>query len=91
MNYTKPQDPNYEDSPQDWLNSALIFTRALSLILKETEGVLVNIAGDVDLEDKTIKQVIVYKENDQIHILPYEGETELAEGTMVWMTEFSEN
>ena len=32
-NYTKPNDPDHEDSPKDWLNSALLFTRALSFLL----------------------------------------------------------
>jgi hypothetical protein len=91
MNYTKPNDPNHQDSPQDWLNTSIIFTRALSLLLKDTEGIIVNITGDVKLFDETVKMVAVYKEHDMIHIIPCDEEKNLIEGTLVWMTPISKN
>jgi hypothetical protein len=90
MNYTKPNESNHEDKPSDWLNSALIFARALSLMLKESEGVIVDIVGDMEMQDEpTVKKVIVYNESGMIHIMPFNENTD--EGAMTWMHTHSEN
>lgn len=84
MNYTNPDDLNYEDKPEDWLNSSLIFARSLSLILKENEGVVVDIVGDVKFQfDYGIKKVIVFNRENMVRII--ECEENLEEGTFVWM------
>lgn len=84
MNYTKPQELDYEDKPEDWLNSALIFASALSNLLKETEGVVVDIKGDAKFQmDESVKKVFVYRMEHKIHI--GECSEDLPEGTMIWM------
>lgn len=93
-NYTKPQDPNHEDSPQDWLNSCLVFVAALSCLLQETEGVVIDIKGDMKVEDDA-KKVIVFKKDEHIHIYPISEDEDriknLPEGTMIWMHAISPN
>lgn len=91
-NYTKPHDDNHEDSPQDWLNSALTFARALGLILKETEGVIVDVSGDMQFEGNPQK-LIVFKKDNMIRIVAADEQADnVPEGTLIWMHEsFSKN
>jgi hypothetical protein len=71
MNYTRPNDEDYQDSPQDWLSGSLIFARALSLILEEDEGIVVDLKGDaVFPTDPEVKKVIIYKDRDMIAMTP---------------------
>jgi hypothetical protein len=88
MNYTKPNKEDHEDSPQDWLNSSLIFARAISLLLKERRGIVVDIKGDVDLGEN-IEKVIVFKRDGQIVIEI--SEPGLEEGDMVKIIDSSLN
>jgi hypothetical protein len=81
-NYTNPGQAGQEQNPQDLINASLIFARALGLILKNTEGIVVDIKGDVVLND-SVKKVIVFKNEDQIHI--YKCDENLDEGTAVNM------
>jgi hypothetical protein len=81
-NYTNPGQAGQEQNPQDLINTSLIFARALGLILKNTEGIVVDIKGDVVLND-SVKKVIVFKNEDQIHI--YKCDEDLDEGTAVNM------
>jgi hypothetical protein len=69
MNYTRPNNEGYKDSPEDWLNSALIFSRTISLLLEENEGVVVSIKGDAinPINPKSDRVVVFYKDK-QIHI-----------------------
>ena len=61
MNYTNPNNLDHNDTPEDWLNSSLIFARSLSLIFKENEGVVVDLMGDMRFGDEgNIKKVIVF-------------------------------
>jgi pantoate kinase len=81
-NYTNQEQTGQEQNPQDLLNASLIFARALGLILKENEGIVVDIKGDVKISQE-VKKVIVFKFEDQIHI--YKCEEDLEEGTPVNM------
>lgn len=82
MNYTNPENPDHIDSPKDWLNSALIFARALSLSLKENEGIVVDIKGDMEFQmDPSIKKVIVFYKEGMTRII--ECEEDLEEGQYV--------
>ena len=84
MNYTRPDEIDYQDDPKDWLNSALILTRAMSLILKENEGIVVDIKGDVEFQLRpAAKKVIAYKKNKMVHIIKLDEDLE--EGTWIWM------
>ena len=66
-NYTNPEQGGQEQNPQDLLNASILFARALGLIFNENEGIVVDVKGDVMLPDET-KKVIVFKQNDQIHV-----------------------
>jgi hypothetical protein len=81
-NHLKPNEEGYQDNPQDLLNSSLIFARALGLILKDGEGIVVDIKGDINLGED-VKKVIVFEYQNQVHI--YKCEEELEEGTAVNM------
>lgn len=48
MNYTRPKDPNHEDTSQDWLMGAIAFTRALSLLTKPDEGIIIKAVGELE-------------------------------------------
>jgi hypothetical protein len=84
MNYTNPDDPNHQDSPDEWLNSALIFAGALGELLKENEGVVVDIT-DSDADFDGVSKVIVYKSDGMIRII--ESDEGLQGGQMCWITD----
>lgn len=81
-NYTNPENGDPKQDVQDLLNASLIFARALGLIFQEGEGIVVDVVGDIKLNDDS-KKVIVFSHNDQIHI--YKCEQDLEEGTAVSM------
>lgn len=90
MNYTNANDPEYQDKPEDWLNSSLIFARTLSLILREGEGLVVDIVGDTKFQlDESVKKVIVFKRDGQIVVT--ECEEELEEGQFVMVHDENPN
>lgn len=77
MNYTNPEDLNYEDTPYDWLNSSLIFSRALSLSLEENEGIVVDLKGDMEYTpDLSIKKVIVFKSEKMVRVIKCDEDIE---------------
>lgn len=77
-----------ENKSKDLLNVSLIFARALSLIFKDGQGIVVDITGDIDLGDDA-KKVIVYSQNNQINI--YKCEEDIPEGTAVELNNIEEN
>ena len=81
-NYTNPEAGDTKQDVQDLLNASLIFARALGLILKNGEGIVVDVVGDINL-GPDVKKVIVFEYNDQVHI--YKCEEDLEEGTAVNM------
>lgn len=81
-NYTNPEQAGEGQDPQDLINASLIFARALGLILKNGEGIVVDVTGDINLGPET-KKVIVFEYNGQVHI--YKCEEDLEEGTAVTM------
>lgn len=90
MNYTNPNDSDYQDKPEDWLNSALIFARTLSLILQEAEGMIVDLKGDAKFQmDESVKKVIVFKREGQIVVT--ECEDDLEEGQFVIVHDINPN
>ncbi len=84
MNYTNVNDPDYQDKPEDWLNSSLIFARALSLVLREREGVTVDIVGDAKFQlDESVKKVVVFRRDGQVVITECEEDIEEGQFVMV--------
>jgi hypothetical protein len=86
-NYTNPEQSGQGQNPQDLINASLIFARALGLILKEGEGIVVDIKGDINLGED-VKKVIVFEYQNQVHI--YTCEEDLEEGTAVNMDQKNE-
>jgi|694.fasta_scaffold46682_5 hypothetical protein len=90
MNYTNPNNLDHNDTPEDWLNSSLIFARSLGLIFKENEGVVVDLMGDMRFGDEgNIKKVIVFKSNDMVRVI--ECEEDLKEGSWVIVHDINPN
>jgi hypothetical protein len=84
MNYTNVNDPDYQDKPEDWLNSSLIFARALSLVLREREGVVVDIVGDAKFQlDESVKKIVVFRRDGQVVITECEEDIEEGQFVMV--------
>jgi predicted phosphatase len=83
MNYTKPNNLDNTDKPEDWLNSALIFTRTLSLILDDNTGIVVELKGDMKnpINPNSNRVVVFYKDN-MIHIDDIQDES-LVEGDFI--------
>ena len=79
-NYTNPEQEGQEQNQQDLINASLIFARALGLIFRDDEGIVVDVKGDVNLGEEVTK-VIVFKQNNQVHI--YRCEEDVEEGTAV--------
>jgi hypothetical protein len=77
-NYTNPvgqEGQEQENAPQDLLNASMLFARALGLIFKENEGIVVDVKGDVKLGED-VNKVIVFRQNDQIHIFKCDEDVE---------------
>lgn len=87
-NYTNPEQAGQEQNAQDLINASLIFARALGLILKEGEGIVVDVVGDINLGED-VKKVIVFEYQNQVHI--YKCEEDLPEGTPVNMDNGKDN
>ena len=84
-NQTNPEQTGTEQVGQgqnslDVLNASLLFARALGLIFKDNEVIVVNVMGDVNLGDDA-KKVIVFKQNEQIHI--FRCDEDIEEGMAV--------
>ncbi len=60
MNYTKPNEPDHEDSPLDWLTAMLTFGQALGHLLKPNEGVVIDVIGDMKIQLPDYDKLIVY-------------------------------
>ena len=68
--------PTSEES----LNASILFAKALSFILKNGEGIVVDITEGINLAEE-VKKVVVFKFSDKIHI--YKCDEDIAEGTAV--------
>jgi hypothetical protein len=66
-NHLKPEDQNYENTTQDLINASLIFGRALGIILKEKQGIVIDVKGDIKFPEE-VKKVIVFKFEERVHI-----------------------
>jgi len=89
MNYTNPNDSEYQDKPEDWLNSALIFARALSIMLDENQGIVIKLTGDMRFYEEKIDKVIVFVKDGMVRII--ECDENLDEGTVVMVSDINPN
>lgn len=78
-NHLKPNEEGYPNNHQDLLNASLIFAKALGLMFEENQGIVVNVTGDIKLEN--VSKVVVFLKDEKIHIS--ECEHDLEEGTIV--------
>jgi pheromone shutdown protein TraB len=81
-NHLKPNEEEFQDNSQDLINASLLFARALGLILKENEGIVVDVVGGIKLGEE-VKKVIVFKFENQVHI--YKCDEDIPEGNAVNM------
>ena len=68
-NYTNPEQEGKGQKPQDLINASLIFARALGLILKNGEGIVVDVVVDVVIPAIFIVNVLVQTPVDVTNIL----------------------
>ena len=83
MNYTKPNDKEYEDKPEDWLLTSLVFTRAISFLLPENCGIVVDLKGDAVNLYPDAKRVIVGHGDGRVYFECADERTDLNEGDWV--------
>ena len=88
VNYTRPNDPNHTDQPEDWLNASLIFTQAISLLLEERTGIVVQLKGDSRNPVGKSDRVIVFRRDGQVVI--DDCQQDLPEGALVGITDHGE-
>ena len=84
-NYTNPHDVDYEDDPNDWLASSLIFASSLGCLLRENEGIIIKLQGDMItlLPGTAFGKVIVWNQGGQVHVITCEED--LPHGQLIWM------
>ena len=66
---------------QDWYKAAMIFAKALGLILDEDQGIIIDLNDTTKIPElDDVNKVIVFRKDNQVHIAPctediVEGET----------------
>ena len=77
-------------SHQDLMNASLLFSQALSLILDDKQGIVVDVQHDsgVDMGENTNK-VVIYRLENQIHVQNLE--MDIQEGTVVALSDKDTN
>ena len=66
---------------QDWYKAAMIFAKALGLILDEDQGIIIDLNDTTKIPElDDVHKVIVFRKDNQVHIAPCtediaEGET----------------
>ena len=84
-NYTKPHDKDYEDTAEDYLWLVMSFGRALSAMLGDGQGILVDLKGDALKIKPDAKRVIVFNDGKMIRVIDAEERTELKHGDRIIM------
>jgi len=77
-------------SHQDLMNASVLFSKALSLILDDKQGIVVDINPEsgVKMGDNTNK-VVIYRLEDQIHVQNID--MDIQEGTVVALSDKDTN
>jgi hypothetical protein len=71
--------PGNPQNNKELVNAVLLFANALGLIIKNGQGIVIDVKGDVDIPN--MKKVIIYNQDDKIHIT--ECHEDLEEGSVV--------
>ena len=66
-NNTTPEISAEERNQQEFFTASVIFAKALSLIFKNGQGIVVDIDENIDL-GQDVKKVFVFSYNNNIHI-----------------------
>lgn len=80
MNYTRPNDPDHVDKPEDWLHGSLIFGAAVGLMLEPGTGIVVDIKGEMKNPVGSSNKVVVFHAGNMVHIDDFPQD--LPEGTL---------
>jgi len=80
MSYTQTNNPEHNDKPNEWLNTALIFTMALGNLIQDRIGIIIDIKGDAYNPVGDSNKVIVFRRDNMIHIDNFPQD--LPEGTI---------
>ncbi len=84
-NYTKPYDKNYEDTPEDYLYTSMIFARTLGEVLDDGVGILIDLKGDMLELNPDVKRVIVFNDGNMVRIVDASERIDLDEGDWIKM------
>lgn len=84
-NYTKPHDENYEDTPEDYLWLTMAFGRALTSILSEGQGILIDMKGDALKIKPEAKRVVIFNDGKMIRVINADERTDLKDGDRIMM------
>jgi len=84
-NYTKPYDENYEDKSEDYLFLVMAFGRALSAMLDEGQGILVDLKGDALKIHPEAKRVVIFNDGEMMRVINATERTDLQHGDRIMM------
>jgi hypothetical protein len=84
-NYTKPYNKNYEDKPEDYLFLTMAFGRALSAMLDEGHGILIDMKGDALKIHPEAKRVVVFNDGKMMRVINASERTDLEDGDRIMM------
>jgi hypothetical protein len=71
-NYTKPNNDDYKDKPEDYLFLVMAFGRALSEMLPDGHGIFVELRGDALKINPDAKNVVIFNDGDMMRVVKYE-------------------
>ena len=84
-NYTKPYDKDYEDTSEDYLFLVMAFGKALSTILDNGQGILINLKGDVLKLHPEAKRVIIFNDGNMIRVINATERSDFQDGDFIQM------
>lgn len=91
-NYTKPNDPGHKDEPNDWLMGSLIFAKAIACMLREGQGIVLELEGEMKLPGyPDCKKVLVFYLDGMVNIIPADEHEDWEEGDSVNVLDFNNN
>jgi len=84
-NYTKPHDKDYKDTPEDYLWLVMAFGRALSAMLGDGQGILIDMKADALKIRPEAKRVVVFNDGKMIRVVDASERTDLKDGDRIQM------
>jgi hypothetical protein len=77
-------------SDPSWMVPALIFAKALGIIMDEGQGIVIDLNDNTKIQGHDdVNKVIVYRKNEQVHIAPCEEPLE--QGSIVTISSADES